>query len=134
MRLETTLRPSKDTVRGTRVTLEHSGEILGKKVSYRMIGNGLIVPRDLYDIATARKQDPEALQVALSVLRETELRDIASELGQLRGSWMKQQDQPLIRPVNQHDADHAVRIVREQMERHLLWRIRARARDQDFER
>lgn len=125
---------STDTVRGTGVLLEHSSEILAKKLYYRMIGNGLLVPRDLYDFATARRLDPDALQDALKTLEEGDLNDIATELRYLRVGWMQQQKQLLIRPINGDDAKNAVRIVRTIVLRHLRSRVPRDRRNSAWER
>lgn len=103
---------SADLVRGTLVPLETTGEILAKKLRYRMIGNGLLVPRDLYDIGTANELDFDGLQSALRTLRKQDLDDIATELRYLRPNWMRLHRQPLIDPTNQELAVNAVKNVR----------------------
>ena len=52
---------SVDTVRGTAVALETSAEILAKKIGGRILRNNTFVPRDLYDLAIARRSEPDAL-------------------------------------------------------------------------
>ena len=122
---------SSDTVSKTRITLENSTEVLAKMLYYRLLDLGLIAPRDLYDIATARKHDLEALQVAFSTLDVSELKNIVSVLGRLRGNWMQQQKEQPINPSSRYDAHNAVHIVREQIDRHLRRRIRPSTRNQD---
>ena len=110
---------SGDTVRGTKVPLETTAEILAKKLHYRMIQNGDIVPRDLYDIAVARQQAPAELETALSTLNEGDLHDIIGELRLLGPGWMKRHHQPLSAPASRHDAQNAVRLVRDVIRRHI---------------
>lgn len=127
----TTTRPltsqprSDDTVRGTVVPLETTAEILAKKLGYRMFLNHHIVPRDLYDIAIAREHHPEALQTALSVLRDRHLRDIDTELAHLRRGWALRHPEPLLDPVSQDAAENAIPIVRQVLQRELRSRTRA---------
>ena len=104
---------SDDTVRGTRVPLETTAEILAKKLRYRMIQNAQMVPRDLYDIACARRIDPDALETALSTLKKDHLDDIDAELRHLRPGWIERHRQPLLEPMSPGDAANAVGIVRE---------------------
>lgn len=110
---------SKDTVRGTTVPLEATAEILAKKLRYRMILNAQILPRDLYDIAFARRNASVALHTALSTLRVEHLQDIDAELGYLRPGWIEQHHQPLIAPMRPTDAANAVGIVREVVQQHI---------------
>ena len=123
---------STDTVRGTKVVLETSAEILGKKLRYRLIGNAIIVPRDLYDLAVARHYDPDALQTALGVLEQRELNDIASELRHLPYGWMENHRQPLVRPARPQDAAAAPLRVRGLFQEHL--RAKGLSRDVSWER
>lgn len=122
----TPLPLSGDTVRGTDVPLETTAEILAKKLNYRMIRNGEIVPRDLYDIATAQRNAPAELEFALSTLRERHLRDISAELRHFGHQWMGQHPPPLISPASRHDAENAVRLVRDVIRRHIHSRSPAR--------
>ena len=110
---------SGDAVRATSVPLETTAEILAKKLRYRMIQNAQIVPRDLYDIAFARRNEPAALQTALSTLKEDHLHDIDAELRYLRPDWMDRHYQPLIEPISRPDAANAVGIVRGVLEQHI---------------
>ena len=119
---------SGDSVRGTSVPLETTAEILAKKLRYRMIQNAQIVPRDLYDISSARWRDPKALQTALSTLKVEHLQDIDAELGYLAPGWMKRQHhQALIMPTSRPDAESAVGFVRGVLQEH----IRSRMPDSD---
>ena len=110
---------SQDTVRGTSVPIEATAEILAKKLRYRMIQNAQILPRDLYDIALARRNAPDALHTALATLRVEHLQDIDSELGYLGPDWIERHHQPLIAPTRRADAANAVGIVREAIQEHI---------------
>lgn len=110
---------SADTVRGTGVPLETTAEILAKKLRYRMIQNAQIVPRDLYDLAFARQNDPGALQTALSTLNEDHIHDIDAELSYLRPGWIERHHQPLIAPISRPDAENAVGLVRRVLQQHI---------------
>ena len=92
-----------------------------------MIQNAQIVPRDLYDIAFARWNDPTALQTALSTLREEHLQNIDTELGHLARGWMERHHQPLLAPISRRDAECAVGFVRRVLQEH----IRSRMPDSD---
>lgn len=59
---------SADTVAGTDVPLETTAEILAKKLRFRMARHKELLPRDLYDIAFARRRAPAALQTALDAV------------------------------------------------------------------
>ncbi len=59
---------SADTVAGTDMPLETTAEILAKKLRFRMARRKELLPRDLYDIAFARRRDPAALQAALDAV------------------------------------------------------------------
>ena len=111
---------SDDTVRGTNIPLETNGEILAKKIRYRMLGNAEIVPRDLYDIAVSRRLDPGALKTALEGIDTPQLEDINNELHYLRPDFMGHgQQKRLIRPVYPEDAADAVAIVRRQFRQEI---------------
>ena len=113
---------SADTVRGTGVPLETTAEILAKKLRYRMIQNAQIVPRDLYDLAFARQNDPGALQTALSTLNEDHIHDIDAELSYLRPGWIERHHEPLIAPISRPDAENAVGLVRRVLQQHICSR------------
>ena len=59
---------SGDRVEGSRVPVESTAEILARKLRLRMLGQGLYLPRDMYDIAVARERDPAALATALETM------------------------------------------------------------------
>lgn len=67
---------SPDTVRGTRLPLETTNEILGKKLVFRMAQRRTILSHDLYDIAWANRHDPAELDQAFRATRKNELADI----------------------------------------------------------
>ena len=119
---------SGDTVFGTDVPLETTAEILAKKLNYRIVRNGDIVPRDLYDIAVAQRLAPAELEAALSTLSERHLHDISAELRLLGHGWMERHPQSLSAPASRDDAANAVRLARSAIQRH----IRSRSPDRGF--
>ena len=107
-----TPRPhSLDTVRGTRVPLETSAEILAKKLRCRMVLREQFVPRDLYDIAVAHERDRGALTRALGVIDAFHLREMYTHLESLPDRWMENHEQQLTRPAQRRAASNAVSIV-----------------------
>lgn len=64
---------SPDTVRGTRLPLETTNEILGKKLVFRMAQRRTILSHHLYDIAWANRHDPAELHQAFRAARRTSL-------------------------------------------------------------
>lgn len=108
----TPLPHSVDTVRGTRVPLETSAEILAKKLRYRMVLREQFVPRDLYDIAVAHERDRGALTRALGVIDAFHLREMYTYLESLPDRWMENHRQQLIRPAHRRTASNAVSIVK----------------------
>ena len=125
---------SNDTVRGTRVPLETNAEILAKKFGYRMIQNVHLVPRDLYDIAVARRLGPGALQAALSTLTNEQLDDIKTELRYLPPDWAERHSHPLVAPTSRDDAVNVVGIVRGVLQQHIHSRISPRPHGFTWER
>ncbi len=114
-----TARPiSADTVRGTRVSLETNAEILAKKLHYRL-NAPQFVPRDLYDIAVARRRDLKALDTALTAFPTDTLRDIRENLALLDRDWAKEHPVSLLQPIHPQDAADSVAIVHHLIGRHL---------------
>lgn len=115
-----TRRPiSTDTVRGTRIAIETNAEILAKKLAHRLSVYHIFVPRDLYDIAVARRFDPEALDTAIATIPPPSLDDISKQLGLLSPGWADAHPQPLLSPKHPDDAADSVAIVQRVIGRHL---------------
>lgn len=115
-----TRRPiSSDTVRGTRIAVETTAEILAKKLAHRLSVYHIFVPRDLYDIAVARRFDPEALDTAIATIPPPNLDDIRAQLGLLGPTWADSHRQPLLRPTHPDDDADSVAIVQRVIGRHL---------------
>ena len=110
---------SGDSVRGTGVILESNGEILAKKLTHRLATYHIFVPRDMYDLAIARRLDPAGLETALATIPSASLDDIRSELALLPPSWADGHRQPLMRPAYPQDAVRSADIVRRVIGRHL---------------
>jgi len=105
-------------VRGTRVSLETNAEILAKKLHHRLNVHHF-VPRDLYDIAVARRHDPKALDTALAAIPAATLEDTRKNLGLLGRDWVTDHSKPLLKPIHSRDAADSVAIVRRLIGRHL---------------
>ena len=110
---------SADIVRGSRISIETTAEILAKKLRYRMIHNERIVPRDLYDLAVARRLDPRALDDAFSQLKTQHLQHIETRLHYLTPGWLRRHPEPLLRPANPEDATNAHAIVRRMVQQRI---------------
>ena len=76
--------------------LESSAEILAKKLRLRMLGSGVLVARDLYDIYAASEFDRNALELALGAIAEDDRRMLAIEVRSRGKAAMGGRD--LIRP------------------------------------
>jgi len=113
-----TLEPrSPDTVCGTRLPLETTNEILGKKLVFRMAQRRTILSHDLYDIAWANRHDPAELDQAFRAARRNELADIlvAFEAHAEGGSELA----PLLDPADPRLEKQAPAIVRQLVHDHL---------------
>jgi len=62
------------------IRLEPVAETLAKKLRWRMAQNDTIVARDLYDIVTASREDPVALDQAFGTLTGSMRLDIADRI------------------------------------------------------
>ena len=110
---------SRDTVRGTRIGIESTTEILAKKLTHRVATYHIFVPRDLYDIAVARRLDPEALNTALATIPPPSLDDVRHALALLPSDWAVRHRKPLLQPAHARDATDSVAIVQRVIERYL---------------
>ena len=117
---------SGDTVRSSGIPVETTAEILARKLRYRMIHNERLVPRDLYDLAVARRHDPTALRSAFSHLKTEHLQHIDTRLHYLTPGWVRRHPEPLLRPASQEDATNAIAIVRRMVQQQIRSRIPAR--------
>lgn len=86
---------SGDLVPGRRVRLETTVEILAKKLHRRILGQGVILPRDLYDMAYARRFDPGSLQAAWSASPAPDLEALVAALSSFCPGWMARQEHPV---------------------------------------
>ena len=102
---------SPDTVRGTKLSLETTNEILGKKLVFRMAQRRTILSHDLYDIAWANRHDPAELDQAFRAAHKNELADIlvAFEDHAEAGSEFA----PLLDPADPQLEEQAPAIVRQ---------------------
>lgn len=85
------------TVGSSRVPAEGIEEILGKKIRFRMLGEGSYLLRDLYDVAWAGREAPAVLERVLAAEGPRRLRQVAAELSTLE-SFPFSFEGTLIRP------------------------------------
>ncbi len=86
---------SSDRVAGRQVRLETTVEILAKKLHRRILGQGQILPRDLYDLAYARRFDSGSLQAAWSARTAAGLEPLVAALSSFCPDWMARQEHPV---------------------------------------
>ena len=77
-----------DKVSATAVALERPAVILARKIHGRMLSNGVLTLRDLYDIAAASVLAREDLEVALLSVDERDLETLSKELRLLPDDWV----------------------------------------------
>lgn len=118
------LPPSGDTVRGTRVELEGTAEILAKKLAGRMLDTPRqLLERDLYDFAVADRLDPEAVKTAMRAIDTSDLRQLHTELKNLPQGWAgRTKQRRLIRPVYREEAADPSRFAAAVVWREILSR------------
>ena len=83
-------------LRGTRLGLQSSEEILYRKMAGRMYEAGEITVRDVYDVACARREAPGALQAAVGHIDSEILEDVIITIMNLPNGWMGDDPKPLI--------------------------------------
>ena len=103
-------RPNRsfDCIASPTVALETSLEILAKKLHRRMILHGRIVPRDLYDLAYARRFERDLLDAAWSAQDVDDPQVLAAALSSLSPGWMNRHEEPVINPRYPHLRENAV--------------------------
>lgn len=84
---------SHDCVAAGRIGLETNVEILAKKLHRRILGQGQIVPRYLYDMAYARRFEPEAMEAAWVARRVVDLDAMIAALSSFSRGWMGRQEE-----------------------------------------
>ena len=89
----TGLGRSRDVVAGTGIAVERNAEILAKKLHRRILGHGRILPRDLYDLAYARRFEPEALEAAWDAMRVPDPDVLVAALGSFSPGWMDRHEE-----------------------------------------
>lgn len=84
---------SRDRVAGGRIGVETNVEILAKKLHRRIIGHGQIVPRDLYDMAFARRFEPATMDAAWMARRIVDPDVLIAALSSFSPGWMERQEE-----------------------------------------
>ncbi len=80
-------RPFPHRVAGSSVAIEPPELVIARKIQGRMMGNGVFVVRDMYDIAAASVLDRGALVAALDTMTVEERDALRSELDRLPQGW-----------------------------------------------
>ena len=93
------IEPGKPTtLDGTRLALQSSAQILYGKIAWRMYEGGEIAVRDAYDLASARKHDPQALAQARAHVSPRVLATVSEIIRQLPQGWSAEPEKALIEP------------------------------------
>lgn len=100
---------SPDCTGHPRISLETNLEILAKKLHRRMILHGRIVPRDLYDLAYAKRFEPELLDATWAAGPVRDPQVLAAALSSFSPGWMRRHEEPVISPRFPDLQDWAVR-------------------------
>lgn len=124
---------SSDTVRGTDVPLETTAEILAKKLRFRMARDRELPSRDLYDIAVARKRDPDALRTAMDAVPTDQLAELIKLFDDQPDRNRARDHSPVIHPSDPGLAAQAPGIVHRLL-RDALRRRPDRGRDPELTR
>ena len=80
-------RPFPHRVAGSAVQIEPPELVITRKIQGRMMGSGVFVVRDMYDIAAASVLDRGALVAALDTMTDEERDALRSELARLPKGW-----------------------------------------------
>ena len=110
---------SADTITDTRISLHTNGEILARKLGYRMLAKGRYLSRDLYDLAVARKADPQAFTTALDTFHPDTLATLRRNLAHLDQAHIVAHSPPLLEPTHPREASDFLAIVERAVDRHL---------------
>ncbi len=104
---------SQDCTAHPRIALETNLEILAKKLHRRIIVHGRIVPRDLYDLAYARRFEPALLDAAWASAQVRDPEVLAAALSSFSPGWMHRHEEPLVNPRYPALRDNAVQDMLE---------------------
>ena len=88
-------------IANTDVALESPRLILARKLTSRIMGNGVFYARDLFDVCAASQLAPDELVAALNTLSSSDRMSIAEEISTFRYGWMesKEAGRPIIHPM-----------------------------------
>ena len=99
---------SKDCTVNPTIPLETNLEILAKILHQRIIADGRIVPRDLYDMAVARSLEPETMDAAWSAGPVMDPGVLVAALSSFIHCCMERPDEPVVNPRYPALRDNAV--------------------------
>ncbi len=115
-----TKRPrSADHISGTRIALHTNAEILARKLGYRILAEGRYLSRDLYDLAVARRADPEAFTTTLNTFQPDILTHLRQNLEHLDQDHITSHTPPVLDPTYSREASDFVGILSHALGRHL---------------
>lgn len=99
---------SQDCTADPRIALETNLEILAKKLHQRIITHGRIVPRDLYDMAFARRFEPEIMDAAWSAGPVMDPDVLVAALSSFSPGWKERHGETVVNPRYPGLRDNAV--------------------------
>lgn len=95
------------------IALETNLEILAKKLHRRILTHGRIVPRDLYDMAVARRLEPETMEEAWSAGQVRDPAVLVAALSSFSPGWMERHEEPVVNARYPELRDNAVQDMLE---------------------
>lgn len=99
---------SRDRTGDPVIALETNLEILAKKLHGRILTHGNIVPRDLYDMAVARRLEPETMEEAWSAGQVRDPAALFAALSSFGPGWMERHEEPVVNARYPELRDNAV--------------------------
>ena len=120
---------SRTELAGSALRLQGSDEILYGKILHRLVEAQTVEVCDVYDIASARMHDPDALRRVGDRLGPGLTGMAAALLSALPAGWTRRSDKPLVEPAHAWDEDTMVAAARGGLQhRQALARNRAQGR------
>ena len=119
---------SRDRTSDPVIALETNLEILAKKLHRRILAHGKIIPRDLYDMAVARRLEPETMEEAWSAGQVRDPAVLFAVLSSFSPGWMERHEEPVLNARYPELRDNAVQDMLEDVRSRVRRPIIARRR------